>query len=108
VFEEAIYRHFIKLLNEGFDVPWAGLPLDYMAVTNSLGIIPLGNPLPQSPPLGQPKLEKHILSFQPVIKRRPASQLKEEMMATYAKDNYYFLEDYVDAMMEPSTCTLNT
>lgn len=107
MFEEDMYGQLINLLSEGFNASWAGLPLDYMALTSGIRITPLGNPLLQQPLLIQLIPDKHVLSFQPVIQRIPASQMKEEMMARYAKDGYYFLEDYVDAMMEPSRCTLN-
>jgi hypothetical protein len=103
-----MYGQLINLLSEEFNASSTGLPLDYMALTSTIRIIPLVGPLLQQPLLIQPIPEKHVLSFQPVIQRKPASQMKEEMMARYAKDGYYFLEDYVDAMMEPSTCTLNT
>lgn len=48
------------------------------------------------------RTRKRMFSLQPRVTFKPAEELKKEMMAAYAGDGYYFFEDYIDNMMEPS------
>ncbi|KAG9191195.1 hypothetical protein G6011_09283 [Alternaria panax] len=49
-----------------------------------------------------PRRLKTALSLQPEQTLLPADLAKEEMIARYAKDDYYFLGDYIDIMTEES------
>jgi hypothetical protein len=75
--------------------------LEYQATTVS-SLIPryyLRGVLPQVERLDWQPV-KHILSLKLVLVRRSITQLKEEMMTRYADDGYYFLEAYIDGMVE--------
>ena len=53
-----------------------------------------------------PRYPKTILTLQPRQVHRLEETAKEEIIARYAKDNYYFLEAYVDTMSEESRTTV--
>jgi hypothetical protein len=50
--------------------------------------------------LPAPQSAKQLLSLKPNLAHKPASQVKEEMMKRYQDDGYYFLEEFIDTMME--------
>jgi hypothetical protein len=73
--------------------------LEYLAVTNNLNLGSkhvggLSHILS-----GCPQPRKYMLSLQPKIVRKPAVQLREEMMSRYEGQNYYFLEEHIGGMM---------
>jgi hypothetical protein len=43
---------------------------------------------------------KRIFSLRPQVSSQPAADMKKEMLERYAEDGYYFLEHYIDGMME--------
>ncbi|KAF1938577.1 hypothetical protein EJ02DRAFT_514441 [Clathrospora elynae] len=55
---------------------------------------------------GTSQTQKHMFLLKPKVRFRPADEVKKEMMAKYAGDDYYFLEDYIDSMLEPSRSDL--
>jgi hypothetical protein len=50
--------------------------------------------------------QRRMFTLKPRVAFEPAEDLKKEMMASYAEDNYYFFEEYVDSMMGPSQSAL--
>jgi hypothetical protein len=46
--------------------------------------------------------EKRIMTLKPKPVFRTAAEAKEEMIELYAKDGYYFLEEYIDTLMVKS------
>lgn len=81
--------------------------LDYMSVAVDFNVLSS-----QVPSTARGSIErfsggqKRILAFKSIPPFRPADEVKEEMINEYAKDGYYFLEDYIDIMMKPSRCTV--
>jgi hypothetical protein len=78
--------------------------LEYLATTVNCTVTKslFRGTLPQSVPLNSENV-KHMLSLKPAKVRKPAIQLKEEMMKRYVDDGYYFLEAYIDGMLERGT-----
>jgi hypothetical protein len=52
--------------------------------------------------VGTSQTQKRMLSTKPTVSFRSANELRTEMMERYAKNNYYFLAEYIDCMMERS------
>ena len=78
-------------------------PLEYLSTTNTCELesaeIPIGL---QHLAMGTSESPKHMFSLKPTRAFMLADELKKEMTARYAGDGYFFLEEHIDSMMEPS------
>jgi hypothetical protein len=82
-------------------------PLEYLSVATDCKFrtreVPIGlHELATRTAQGQ----RRMFTLKPRVAFEPAEDLKKEMMASYAEDNYYFFEEYVDSMMGPSQSAL--
>ncbi|CAN9271235.1 unnamed protein product [Alternaria alternata] len=77
--------------------------LEYLGVVVNVTAYTLDLPakVPEGPNQALERLKK-VLCLRPKQVLRLADLAKEEMMARYAKDDYYFLEAYIDTMTKAS------
>jgi hypothetical protein len=56
---------------------------------------------------GIPRSEKRMFRIGSYVEFRAAAEMKMEMLERYGKDGYYFFEEYLDSMMQPSGSSLS-
>jgi hypothetical protein len=101
MFECKIGRDTFRRLTNGMSSSAAQGPIEYLAITNHCSFYKssASQHLQSGTPLDWRQM-KQILSLKPNVISKQALQIKEEMMERYREDGYYFLEEYVDYMME--------
>jgi len=77
--------------------------MEYLSVTNNCIVYSTDcvEDFQQAVPTS-PRQPKHLLSLKPGIVLETGLHVKEELMARYAGDGYYFLEEYIDGIMDAS------
>jgi hypothetical protein len=100
-YEDSLADKILEMLDERSPDFISGHPMEYFAVTNYCVITKADRSADfQIGTLPAPQSAKQLLSLKPNLAHKPASHVKEEMMKRYQDDGYYFLEEFIDTMME--------
>jgi len=101
MFECEVSREALKQFSKGMTSPIKAYPAEYLALTNRCRMLQggIGEDL-QRIISESSQFTKEMLSLGPNTSRKPAAQLREEMMRRDEHEGYYFLEDHIDDMME--------
>lgn len=107
MFSTEIACQIVESVTTGRFSPAADTHADYLAVTNSPAILSSRVEGDVEQIMSQcSKSKRHMLSLKPKVVRKSTQQMKEEMMKKYEKGGYYFLEEYLDGMLETPAAQL--
>jgi hypothetical protein len=101
MYEDIIANNILEKLDKRVPGSIAEHPIEYLATTNFCDIPTSKSSADLTPGvLLNPQPVKQVLSLKPDKVRKSAIQVKKEMMQRYHGRGYYFLEEYIDTVVE--------